>query len=90
MTVYTCPVCGCAELEEEPTPTSYEICPQCGVEFGYDDANTLYDVLREGWIAAGRPFWSTRAVGDPAWNEWYHGILHSTEEGHQGATTRRR
>ncbi len=33
---FTCPVCGYPSLQEEPF-YSYEICPCCGVEFGFDD-----------------------------------------------------
>lgn len=33
---FTCPVCGYAGLDEEPND-SFEICPCCGVEFGFDD-----------------------------------------------------
>lgn len=38
---YTCPVCGFKGLKEAPYGSnkepSYEICPNCGVEFGFDD-----------------------------------------------------
>ena len=34
---FTCPVCDYPDLLEEPFHT-YEICPQCNIEFGYDDA----------------------------------------------------
>tara|TARA_B100000614_G_C14374051_1_gene422668 strand:+ start:446 stop:640 length:195 start_codon:yes stop_codon:yes gene_type:complete len=34
---YVCPVCDYPELTEEPY-YSFEICPQCGIEFGYEDA----------------------------------------------------
>ena len=34
---YACPVCDYPELTEEPF-ASFEICPRCGIEFGYEDA----------------------------------------------------
>lgn len=38
---YICPVCGFDGLKEAPygpdKEPSYEICPNCGVEFGFDD-----------------------------------------------------
>jgi len=40
---YTCPVCGFNGLKEAPygpnQEPSYEICPNCGFEFGFDDRN---------------------------------------------------
>ena len=55
-----CPVCGYDDLDEGPFteeggyPT-YEICPCCGFEFGYDDeaAGFSYTAFREKWIASG-------------------------------------
>jgi transcription elongation factor Elf1 len=39
---FACPVCGYDELAEQPWTEdgggSQEICPQCGIQFGYDDA----------------------------------------------------
>jgi hypothetical protein len=34
---FCCPICFCAELQEPPL-SSFEICPCCGVEFGYEDS----------------------------------------------------
>lgn len=38
---YDCPVCGYPDLEEPPYNEegygSFEICPNCGFQFGYDD-----------------------------------------------------
>ena len=43
---YQCPVCGYPDLEEEPRSKegggSYEICPSCFFEFGYDDDDQGY------------------------------------------------
>ena len=35
---YTCPVCGYIGLDEDPIENdrTYEICPSCFVEFGFD------------------------------------------------------
>jgi len=53
---HVCPVCGFNELKEpvfgvnqEP---SFEICPCCGFEFGFDDRDS-YDDFRRSWIEAG-------------------------------------
>jgi hypothetical protein len=54
---YTCPVCEYPDLSEKPV-SSYEICPQCGVEFGYEEPE-LYPHIRKAWLAAGKPCWST-------------------------------
>lgn len=58
--MYTCPVCDYDKLRENPSDQLYEICPQCGTEFGYDDFNTSHAELRQRWIAAGRVFWRDR------------------------------
>jgi hypothetical protein len=38
---FVCPVCGYPNLEQEPhgkeTGASYEICPSCFFQFGFDD-----------------------------------------------------
>lgn len=39
---YTCPVCDYPDLQEEPYYT-YEICPQCNIEFGIEDSGTGSD-----------------------------------------------
>ena len=40
---YICPVCGFNDLKEAPfglnQEPSYEICPCCGFEFGFDGGN---------------------------------------------------
>lgn len=63
-----CRVCG-YQAEDAPwgwdgmTP-SFEICPSCGVEYGYEDA-TLVSVrrYREQWLAAGGR-WSDHTVSE--------------------------
>src|ERR1700678_4028583 len=59
---FTCPVCGFTGLTEAPYDehgcASFEICPSCGTEFGYDDANRSHEDLRKAWLAAGKTWWS--------------------------------
>ena len=71
---HICPVCGFAGLMEEPHDsygcTSFEICPCCGFEFGYDDEDGgwSYEEWRKAWIAAGFP-WMYHDNDKPAtWN----------------------
>lgn len=59
MSKFTCEVCGFNGLDEAPwgadgkTP-SFDICPCCGVEFGYEDAtDTGKANFRTKWIATG-------------------------------------
>lgn len=61
--MHICPVCGYPNLDEAPydqhgCPT-YNICPCCGTEFGYDDARSSHARLRERWIANGMSWWSS-------------------------------
>lgn len=61
MSENVCPVCGFSALAEpayDDGLASFEICPCCGTEFGYDDASVSHDILRERWIAAGYPWWA--------------------------------
>ena len=70
---WTCPVCEYEFLTKEPK-NSFEICRQCGVEFGNDDASWTHAELRTIWIRAGHPFWRAAAC-NRAWAEWYNGLL---------------
>jgi len=69
---HTCPVCGFAELAEPPYDSagcaSFEICPSCGTEFGYDDAKTSHEELRTRWLSAGGHWSSQTMAAPPAWN----------------------
>ena len=63
-----CRVCG-FEPADAPwgpdglTPT-FEICPACGVEYGYEDATpSSVKRYRERWLAAGGR-WSDRSVAE--------------------------
>lgn len=68
---YRCPVCGYPDLEEparfEDGYPSWEICPSCGFEFGYDDdeAGRSYADWRQEWVAEGMP-WRLRSHRKPA------------------------
>lgn len=66
-----CRVCGL----EQPSPPwgedgrtpSYEYCPCCGTEFGYQDASLTGVVRqRESWLAAGGT-WAEPAAMPPRW-----------------------
>ena len=56
---YICPVCGFDALKEPPysknKEPSYEICPCCGFEFGFDSGCTdeAYKLFRNKWIENG-------------------------------------
>ena len=66
-----CPVCH-SDLDFEPwigESASQEICPSCGIHFGYNDARPdlrprIYAHWREAWIANGR-----RALQGQAWRD---------------------
>ena len=56
---FMCPVCGFPGLTEPPYNAdgggSYEICPCCGFEFGFDDQSegVTHEDFRATWVAAG-------------------------------------
>lgn len=60
-TAQRCPVCA-ERLDFHPwngTSASDEICPGCGIQFGYNDARSdlrsrVYDAWRDEWITNGR------------------------------------
>lgn len=60
MPKYICPVCGYDKLDEPPyneiLEASYDTCPCCGVEFGYDDFkndNVSFSIARRKWVEEG-------------------------------------
>jgi hypothetical protein len=59
---YICPTCGYSNLERpawnpDNGAPSYDICPSCGCEFGYDDAKLkARENYREKWIRQGAPW----------------------------------
>jgi len=69
---FSCPVCGFGQLLEPPYDksggASFEICPSCGTEFGYDDATKSHAELRKAWLAAGSPWWSRVNPPPPNWD----------------------
>lgn len=71
---YRCPVCGFDELDEPPYDeygdASFDICPCCGVEFGYHDATTTHAQLRDNWIKNGCPWTSTVDTPPADWNPY--------------------
>jgi len=64
-----CPVCGYDALSEPAYDqhgcASFEICPSCGTEFGYDDASRAHSELRASWLADGAP-WRSKTRPPPA------------------------
>ena len=63
--IYKCPVCG-YDLTEPPT--NYSICPCCGTEFGYDDADASHADLRQEWVAQGCPWFSQSRPAPTDWD----------------------
>lgn len=75
-----CPVCGYQLDQPAWDPVSGpsdEICPSCGIQFGYDDAaggdpirrQQIYLDWRERWVKNGMKWHSTGPDGPPAeWN----------------------
>lgn len=80
MVIFTCPVCGYNRLIKAPWTLedggSGEICPCCGIQFGYTDSaggsviarHELYKDWRREWIANGMPWDKGRSVPPPGWN----------------------
>ncbi|HET8688926.1 MAG TPA: hypothetical protein VFM18_20140 [Methanosarcina sp.] len=73
MNSYTCPVCGYPELSEPPydqntNSPSFDICPCCGCEYGYDDATPkARDNFLKKWVSRGSP-WFHPELMPPQWN----------------------
>ena len=60
---YPCPACEQVVLDEpawsDESSASDDICPSCGIQFGYQDAaldsrELVYERWRESWLANGR------------------------------------
>jgi hypothetical protein len=72
-----CPVCGyiLSFAPWEDTSSSDEICPCCGIQFGYDDAaggdinkrHLIYKEWRKCWIEEGMPW---KGKGIPQSSNW--------------------
>ncbi len=75
---YICPICGFV-LDFKPwsdNSPSEEICPSCGMQFGYDDAAggnkekrlEIYKSWRKKWIKEGMKWWSEGQSHPENWN----------------------
>ncbi|GAA3320476.1 hypothetical protein [Arthrobacter ramosus] len=66
--MYFCPVCGYSGLDEPPylenEAGSYNICPCCYVEYGFDDGGRHGEDLQL-WIAEARDAWINQGM---RWN----------------------
>jgi hypothetical protein len=53
-------------------PSGYNICPCCGVEYGVDDAFDSHEELRDMWLQAGAPWFSSEYpyLRLPNWDAW--------------------
>lgn len=62
---YVCPVCGF--LLQHP-PEDFNICPSCGVEFGYETESRSFSELRDEWLRSGAQ-WASKVHPIPSnWN----------------------
>lgn len=73
--MFDCPCCGFAQLDIEPwtgDSPSDEICPCCGIQFGYDDMGRrdplFYAGWRGRWLAEGAPWFSDGRLPPPGWS----------------------
>lgn len=69
---FICNICGYPELKRPPrdkTGTStFDICPCCGGEFGYNDATpSAEDTYRKNWIQHGAG-WFEPGLKPDKWN----------------------
>lgn len=69
---YVCPVCRYPDLDEPAYDSfgcaSYNICPCCGTEFGYDDSTTAHSDLRGKWVSEGMQWWSKHQLKPNDWD----------------------
>ncbi len=78
--VITCPVCGYGPLSPpawtERSNGSQEMCPSCGIQFGYDDSAggdearraKIYEERRQKWVAGGTRWFSRGRPPPPDWD----------------------
>lgn len=67
--LHMCPVCGFWGLKEAPYDhgsPSFEICPCCGFEFGFEEKEDMAR-FRDDWIRKGTP-WFTPALKPAEWD----------------------
>ena len=71
-TLYQCPVCAFAQMDE--SPRDHAICACCGTQFGYDDFAKTFRMLRDEWLRAGGKWFDTEDSAFPCyglgWNPW--------------------
>lgn len=71
---YMCPVCGFNALAEpafdEHNMPSYEVCPCCGFEFGFDSQNdpAEFKRYRDTWMDSGA-IWFISTRKPKGWNK---------------------
>ena len=65
--MFNCPICSYPYIEEDPTRLTYEICPSCGTEYGYDEPED-YPILKQDWIDDGCQWWSEINLKPKDWN----------------------
>ena len=77
---FVCPVCGYPGLYESPYYSegggSYEICPSCGIQFGYSDGaggnvdkrRRVHQEWRRRWVERGMPWHGVGRKSPPDWN----------------------
>lgn len=71
--MFVCPVCGYDRLSETPYDEdgnhSYEICPCCGFEFGFDDdsKDSSFEVYRKEWIKK-ETIWFNEKIKPDNWD----------------------
>jgi hypothetical protein len=64
--MFTCPVCAYNKMPYPPE--DFEICPCCGVEFGYHDHRKSHKQLRDEWLARGAPWFNPLSPPPQNWN----------------------
>lgn len=65
---FICPVCAYSEMPWDPEEEG-SVCPCCGIEFGYHDADGVsHRLLRDKWVAAGCPWFSPYHSIPEGWN----------------------
>lgn len=65
ITANTCTVCG---FEMRDGPRDWNICPCCGIEFNFHDADISHEELRAHWIRTGMNWWSVVEKPQTGWN----------------------
>ncbi len=70
--LFMCPVCDWPRLDQDPKLLLYNICEQCGTEFGVERPDD-YPNIRAAWEAVGKPFWLKTG-------NWWMGDLRDQQE----------